>query len=127
MPWTDPELNETATVHLGGSRAAVAHSEREVAAGRHSSDPYVLVSQPSLFDSTRAPAGRHVLWAYTHVPHGSTVDQTEAVIRQIERFAPGFRDLILATASKTAMEMEQLQPQLRRRRHLCGRPEPRRS
>jgi phytoene dehydrogenase-like protein len=110
VPWTDPELNETATVHLGGRRAAVAHSEREVAAGRHSSDPYVLVSQPSLFDSTRAPAGRHVLWAYTHVPHGSTVDQTEAVIRQIERFAPGFRDLILATASKTAMEMQHYNP-----------------
>ena len=110
VPWSNPELNATATVHLGGSRAAVARSEREVAAGRHSSDPYVLVSQPSLFDSTRAPAGQHVLWAYTHVPHGSTVDQTEAIIRQVERFAPGFRDLILATSSKTAAEMQRYNP-----------------
>lgn len=110
VPWANAELTETATVHLGGTRAAVARSEREVAAGRHSDDPYVLVSQPSLFDSTRAPAGKHVLWAYTHVPSGSAADQTEAVIRQIERFAPGFRDVVLASSHKTAVEMAAYNP-----------------
>ncbi|MFF1573893.1 phytoene desaturase family protein [Leifsonia sp. NPDC058292] len=110
VPWANRELTETATVHLGGSRAEIARSEREVAAGRHSDNPYVLVTQPSLFDATRAPAGKHVLWAYTHVPKGSTIDQTEAIIRQVERFAPGFRDVILATASRTAVEMQQYNP-----------------
>jgi phytoene dehydrogenase-like protein len=110
VPWTNPELNETATVHLGGTREEIALSETEVAAGRHSQDPYVLVSQPSLFDSTRAPAGKHVLWAYTHVPRGSNLDQKEAIIRQIERFAPGFRDLILAASSRTAVDMERYNP-----------------
>lgn len=110
VPWTDPELEQTATVHLGGRRESVARSERQVADGRHSDDPYVLVAQPSLFDPTRAPAGRHVLWAYTHVPHGSTRDETEAIVRQIERFAPGFRDLILASTVKTAAEMHRYNP-----------------
>lgn len=110
VPWSNPELMESPTVHLGGTRAAIAHSESEVAAGRHSTDPYVLVSQPSIVDPTRAPAGQHVLWAYTHVPRGSTVDQKEAIIRQIERFAPGFRDLIIGSASRTAAEMERYNP-----------------
>lgn len=110
VPWTNPELNETATVHLGGTREEVAAAETAVAHGRESDRPYVLVSQPSLFDSTRAPAGKHVLWTYTHVPAGSWDDRTEAVIRQIERFAPGFRDLILATSVKTAVEMEAYNP-----------------
>lgn len=110
VPWTNPELLETATVHLGGERSAIARSERVVAAGRESEDPYVLVAQPTLFDASRAPAGRHVLWAYTHVPRGSTSDRSEAVIAQIERFAPGFRDLILATATKTAHQMEGYNP-----------------
>ncbi|MDN4612965.1 NAD(P)/FAD-dependent oxidoreductase [Leifsonia sp. F6_8S_P_1B] len=110
VPWANPELNETATVHLGGTRSEVARAETTVASGRESDDPYVLVSQPSLFDGSRAPAGKHVLWAYTHVPAGSRDDRTEAVIRQIERFAPGFRDLILATAVKTAVDMEAYNP-----------------
>lgn len=110
VPWANPELNETATVHLGGTRAEVARSEREVARGRAGDDPYVLVSQPSLFDGTRAPAGKHVLWAYTHVPHGSTEDRTEAIVRQIERFAPGFRDLVLASSVRTAVQVEQHNP-----------------
>jgi phytoene dehydrogenase-like protein len=110
VPWSDPGLSETATVHLGGPRAAIARAERDVARGRMPDDPYVLVSQPSLFDSSRAPAGKHVLWAYTHVPRGSADDRTEAVTRQIERFAPGFRDLVLASASRTAAEMERYNP-----------------
>jgi phytoene dehydrogenase-like protein len=110
VPWENRELAGTATVHVGGTREAIARHEREVAAGRHGTDPYVLVSQPSLFDSTRAPAGKHVLWAYTHVPRGSAIDQQEAIIRQIERFAPGFRDLILATSSRTAVDMQHYNP-----------------
>lgn len=110
VPWTNPALAETATVHIGADRAAIARSERTVARGRESDDPYVLVSQPTLFDGSRAPAGKHVLWAYTHVPKGSTSDRSEAVIAQIERFAPGFRDLILGTATKTAKEMERFDP-----------------
>jgi phytoene dehydrogenase-like protein len=110
VPWANPELYETATIHLGGTRPEVAHAERAVASGRHSAQPYVLISQPSMFDATRAPAGKHVLWTYTHVPRGSTEDQTEAIIRRIEEFAPGFRDVILATASKNAVQMEQYNP-----------------
>src|SRR5690606_33519485 len=72
--------------------------------------PYVLVSQPSVFDSGRAPAGKHTLWAYTHVPFGSGLDRTEAVIGQIERFAPGFRDTILASASRSAVQIAQQNP-----------------
>ncbi|WP_431245768.1 phytoene desaturase family protein [Leifsonia xyli] len=110
VPWTNPELNETATVHLGGSRSEVARAENAVAHGRHSEPPYVLLSQPSLFDPTRAPAGKHVLWTYTHVPRGSTEDRTEAIIRRIEQFAPGFRDLIIGTSTMNAVQVEQHNP-----------------
>jgi phytoene dehydrogenase-like protein len=110
VPWTNPALAGAGTLHVGGTRAAIAQTEADVAGGRHSSDPYVLVAQPSAFDQGRAPAGQHVLWSYTHVPSGSTVDQTEAVTAQIERFAPGFRDLILASASSTAAQMERNNP-----------------
>ena len=110
VPWTNTALAGAGTLHLGGTRGEIAHTEAEVAAGRHSANPYVLVSQPSAADPGRAPAGQHVLWAYTHVPSGSDVDQTEAVTAQIERFAPGFRDLILASASRTAMQMQQDNP-----------------
>jgi phytoene dehydrogenase-like protein len=81
-----------------------------VAEGFHPEDPYVLVAQPSVLDAGRAPEGKHVLWAYTHVPSGSRVDPTEAITAQLERFAPGFRDLILASASTTAAQMEQYNP-----------------
>jgi phytoene dehydrogenase-like protein len=110
VPWTNRELTGAATVHLGGTRAEIAHAEREVASGRHSDSPYVLVSQPSIVDPSRAPTGRHVLWAYTHVPRGSSLDQEEAITRQIERFAPGFRDVVLATSSRTALDMERYDP-----------------
>jgi len=110
VPWSDPELRRTPTLHLGGTRERIAAAEAAVARGEHSDDPFVLVSQPSVLDETRAPAGQHVLWTYTHVPHGSTVDQEEAIIRQIERWAPGFRDIILASASATAMQLQQQNP-----------------
>lgn len=106
VPWTDPELHGAPTLHLGGTRDRIAAAEAAVARGQHADDSYVLVSQPSILDATRAPAGHHVLWTYTHVPHGSTLDQTEAVIRQIERWAPGFRDVVLASTSATAMDMQ---------------------
>ncbi|MFT4228983.1 MAG: NAD(P)/FAD-dependent oxidoreductase [Microbacterium sp.] len=110
VPWTDERLRLAGTVHVGGTRADVARAENEVARGRHPESPYVLVSQPSLFDPSRAPAGRHTLWAYTHVPAGSRLDRTEAVVRQIERFAPGFRDTILASASMDAAAVEAHNP-----------------
>lgn len=106
VPWTHPELHRAGTLHVGGTRAQMARAEREVARGRHAEEPYVLVSQPTVFDPTRAPDGKHVVWSYTHVPAGSDRDQTETVTRQIERFAPGFRDTILATSSRTAVELE---------------------
>jgi len=110
VPWTNPELHTTGTLHLGGSRPEIARGEREVHEGRHPASPYVLVAQPSTFDTTRAPEGKHVLWAYTHVPRDSTVDMTEAITAQIERFAPGFRDLILGSTNQTARDMENYNP-----------------
>ncbi|MBB4138208.1 phytoene dehydrogenase-like protein [Microbacterium invictum] len=105
VPWTHAEVRRTGTVHVGGTRAEMAFAENEVHGGRHPERPYVLVSQPTLFDPSRAPAGAHTLWAYTHVPAGSTVDRREAVTAQIERFAPGFRDTIVAVGSRTAAEV----------------------
>lgn len=95
-PWSAADCLEAGTVHLGGSLEEIARSESDVTRGRQPEHPFVIVSQPSLFDPTRAPAGRHTLWAYCHVPAGSTFDMTERIERQIERFAPGFRDRILA-------------------------------
>lgn len=96
VPWTSEVCRRAGTVHVGGTMAEVAAAEREVAAGRHPDRPFVLAAQPTLFDPTRAPAGKHVLWSYTHVPKSSTVAMTERLLAQIERFAPGFRDRILA-------------------------------
>lgn len=110
VPWTDARLASAATLHVGGTRREMETSEADVAAGRHPDDPYVLVSQPSGFDPSRAPRGKHVLWAYTHVPRGSAKDRTEAIIAKIERYAPGFRDTILASASRSAVEVERHNP-----------------
>jgi phytoene dehydrogenase-like protein len=110
VPWTNEELRSAGTVHVGGTRADIALAEHDVERGRHSARPYVLASAPSIFDDTRAPAGQHVLWAYTHVPRGSALDQQEAITRQIERFAPGFRDLVLAASSRTALDVERYDP-----------------
>jgi len=110
VPWTNPELRRSGTVHIGGTRGEIAEAEAAVAAGRHADRPYVLGSEPTVVDPSRAPEGKHVFWAYAHVPAGSDIDQQEAITRQIERFAPGFRDTILATNSRTAVEMEQYNP-----------------
>ena len=96
IPWTSADCRRAMTVHLGGSYAEIAFSESEVWKGRCAEKPYVLLTQPSLYDATRAPAGKHTAWAYCHVPNGSTADRTEAIEAQIERFAPGFRDCVLA-------------------------------
>ena len=95
VPWTNETCRRAGTVHLGGTLDEVAASEAAMASGRHSERPFVLVAQPSLSDVTRAPEGRHTLWTYCHVPNGSTVDMTDAIEAQIERFAPGFGDVVL--------------------------------
>jgi phytoene dehydrogenase-like protein len=110
VPWTNPELAAATTLHLGGTRAEIAASERDVAAGRLSDSPYVLISQPSVVDSSRAPQGKHVLWAYTHVPPGSTAAREDVITAAVERFAPGFRDRILASVSSTAIDVESHNP-----------------
>ncbi|MDQ1748080.1 MAG: hypothetical protein QOD07_2343 [Frankiaceae bacterium] len=104
VPWTAEACRRSGTVHLGGTFEEVARSEAEVAAGHHPEAPYTLVVQAGVVDPTRAPAGQQALWAYCHVPAGSTVDMTERIERQIERFAPGFRDLILARSVLTAAD-----------------------
>ena len=96
VPWRAAECRRAITVHLGGTLEEIAAGEREVCQGRHPDRPFVLAVQPSLFDLTRAPQGKHVLWTYCHVPNGSTVDMTDRIEAQIERYAPGFRDCILA-------------------------------
>jgi phytoene dehydrogenase-like protein len=96
VPWTNEACRRAGTVHVGGSADDVALAEADVAAGRHPERPFVLVAQQSIADPSRAPAGKHTLWAYCHVPNRSTIDMTDAIDSQIERFAPGFRDLVLA-------------------------------
>jgi phytoene dehydrogenase-like protein len=107
IPWRAEDCRRAATVHVGGTLEEIAAAERAVWRGEHPERPFVLVAQQSLFDPTRAPAGKHTGWAYCHVPHGSTLDRTAAIERQIERFAPGFRDLILARSVLTSAAMEQ--------------------
>jgi phytoene dehydrogenase-like protein len=106
IPWTNPDILRAATVHLGGTAAEITAGEASVQRGHHPDRPFVLLAQQSLFDPTRAPDGKHTAWGYCHVPNGSTVDMTEAIERQIERFAPGFRDRVLArhTMGTAAME-----------------------
>ncbi len=110
VPWTSTDARRAGTLHLGGTLEEIARSEREIWAGVHPERPYVLVSQPSLFDPTRAPPGRHTLWAYCHVPSGSTVDMTARIEAQIERFAPGFSDCVLARHAMNATEYESYNP-----------------
>jgi phytoene dehydrogenase-like protein len=110
VPWTNQDCRRAGTLHLGGPFEQVAAAEAEVAAGKHPQDPYVLVVQPGVADPSRAPAGRQTLWTYCHVPSGSDVDMTGRIEAQIERFAPGFRDLVLARAVRTAADEEARNP-----------------
>jgi phytoene dehydrogenase-like protein len=106
IPWTDPRLATAPTLHLGGTREQMAHAERQVAAGRRAEWPMVLGALPHLADPTRIDAqGRRPLWTYAHVPSGSPVDQTDVVTNILERFAPGFRDIVVATRSVPAARL----------------------
>jgi len=106
VPWTHPDCRLAGTVHVGGTLEEISQSECDAIEGRHSQAPFVLVAQQSLCDPTRAPAGHHTLWAYCHVPAHSTFDMRERIERQIERFAPGFRDTILAAHTVNCAQME---------------------
>jgi phytoene dehydrogenase-like protein len=106
IPWTAEECRRAGTVHVGGTFEELAASER----GPGDAPPYVLLSQPTVCDPSRAPAGRHVGWAYCHVPSGSAADMTDAIESQVERFAPGFRERIIGRASMNAAEMEAYNP-----------------
>ena len=107
VPWQNAECRKAGTLHLGGTFNEIAEGEKAVWEGRHHDKPYVLLSQPSLFDETRAPQGKHTLWAYCHVPNGSTEDMTDIIEKQIERFAPGFKDTIISKKTMTAEGLEQ--------------------
>ena len=110
IPWSADACRRTAMLHLGGSLPEIAAAEAEVWRGGHPERPFVLLAQPSLFDDSRAPRGRQTAWAYCHVPAGSTVDMTERIERQVERFAPGFRDRVLARSAMTTRDMEIYNP-----------------
>jgi phytoene dehydrogenase-like protein len=112
IPWKARECSRAATVHLGGSAEEIADSEATMRGGRHSDRPFVLLAQPSLFDSTRAPAGQHTAWAYCHVPNGSQYDMLETMEAQIERFAPGFRDCVLARRVFSPAALQQMDANL---------------
>jgi phytoene dehydrogenase-like protein len=106
VPWKAEQCRRAGTVHVGGTFAEVAASEAAVGRGQHPDRPYVLVAQQSLFDPTRSPEGKETLWAYCHVPSGSTFDMTERIEAQVERFAPGFRDLVLGRSTMSPAQVE---------------------
>jgi len=110
IPWRDATCLQASTVHVGGTLEEIAASERAMWRGEHTERPFVIVVQQSLFDATRAPAGKHTGYAYCHVPHGSTVDMTDRIEAQIERFAPGFRDRILARHALGPADFERMNP-----------------
>lgn len=110
VPFLATEARKAGTVHLGGAFEEIAESEHQVWKGKAAEKPFVLFAQQSIFDSTRAPDGQHTGWGYCHVPHGSDLDMTEAITAQVERFAPGFRDIILDTHTFSATEMEVYNP-----------------
>ncbi len=110
VPFTAPECRLAGTVHLGATFGEIAHAELLTSQGKIAEKPFVIFSQPTITDSTRAPAGSHVGWAYCHVPHSSGADMTEAIENQVSRFAPGFRDTILARHTFSAKEMESYNP-----------------
>jgi phytoene dehydrogenase-like protein len=114
IPWRAEECRRAGTLHLGGTLDEIAHSEWAAWSGRVVERPFVLLAQQTVFDGTRAPGGRHTAWAYCHVPNGSSVDMTERIEAQVERFAPGFRELVLARSSLGPAELEA------RNRNLVG-------
>jgi len=112
VPWRARECRRAISLHLGGRLEEIAESERLVNEGRHPDRPFVLVAQPSIFDDTRAVPGKHTLWAYCHVPNGSSTDMTDRIDAQIERFAPGFRDCIMTRHISTPAVLEKMDANL---------------
>jgi len=112
IPWKAQECGRAITVHLGGTFEEIANAEAAVSLGVHPDRPFVLVAQPTLYDPTRAPRGRHIAWAYCHVPNGSTLDVTAEIEAQIERFAPGFRDCVLARHTSSPAVLESMDENL---------------
>lgn len=110
IPWTNADCHRAGTIHLGGTLEAITQAEQQTSAGQHPDRPYVLLAQQSLFDPTRAPAGKQSAWAYCHVPNGSTVDMTDRIEQQIERAAPGFRDLIIGRHTMNTAQIEEWNP-----------------
>ena len=110
IPFKATECRAAGTVHIGNTFKEIEESEQSVWSGKHAEKPFVLLAQQSLFDPSRAPAGKHTAWAYCHVPHGSTVDMSVTIEKQIERFAPGFRDLILSKHTMNTSQMEEYNP-----------------
>jgi phytoene dehydrogenase-like protein len=112
IPWTAKECLLAGTVHVGGSMESIALSEREVWQNKAPQNPFVIVAQPTLFDDTRAPKGMHIAWAYCHIPNGFTGDMVGQIEDQIERFAPGFREIIVSRSTLNTTELERLNPNL---------------
>jgi phytoene dehydrogenase-like protein len=112
IPWKDPRCDAAGTVHLGGSLTEITAAEAAPWKGEHARCPFVLLVQPTICDATRAPAGKHIAWAYCHVPNGSTFDMSERIESQIERFAPGFRDCVLGRRTFRTDELERYNPNL---------------
>lgn len=110
VPFAEPHCRKAGTVHLGNTLEEIVDSEQQAWDGKHAEKPFVLLAQQSVFDSTRAPHGKHTLWGYCHVPHGSTMDRTAAIEKQVERFAPGFRDLILARHTFNTAQLQEHNP-----------------
>lgn len=110
VPWKDERCREAGTVHLGGTLQEIALSEQQVKQGKCPDQPFVLLAQQSIFDDSRAPDGKHTVWAYCHVPNGHTKNMSEPILQQIERFAPGFRDQILNTHTMNSRELEAYNP-----------------
>jgi phytoene dehydrogenase-like protein len=110
VPWTHADVRRAGTIHVAGTLEETLAGERAPNQGRLTDKPYVLAVQPTVPDPTRAPEGGHIFWAYVHVPHGADVDMTGPIEDQIERFAPGFKDTIVARATKNAVQMEQWNP-----------------
>lgn len=110
IPFTANEARQAGTVHIGNTFYDIAAAEKATAAGVHVEKPFVLLAQPGVFDSTRAPHGKHTAWAYCHVPNGSVKDMTQAIEQQVERFAPGFKDTILAKHTMNTQEIQAYNP-----------------
>jgi phytoene dehydrogenase-like protein len=114
VPWKAEVCRKAGTIHLGGTLEEIAESEREIARGKIPKRPFTLIAQQSIFDGTRAPGGKHTLWGYCHVPFDCKIDMSEAIENQIERFAPGFRDCVLARHKMSGSDLEKSNSNLTR-------------